>query len=103
VPEPGVPESFKVLVKEMQSLRLDVKVLDEAKDEIELKDTAADETEITDLDVLIDGEEDSSAADADLYEGNIDESYDLDVDDLGSLPDLADLGSLVDFNDDDDL
>ena len=43
VPKPGVPESFKVLVKELQSLCLDVKVLDEQGEEIELKDDDDDE------------------------------------------------------------
>ena len=38
VPKPGVPESFKVLVKELQSLCLDIKVLDHEGQEIELKD-----------------------------------------------------------------
>lgn len=38
VPKPGIPESFKVLVKELQALCLDVKVLDHAGEEIELKD-----------------------------------------------------------------
>ena len=38
VPKPGVPESFKVLVKELQSLCLDIKVLDHEGNEIELKD-----------------------------------------------------------------
>ena len=38
VPEPGVPESFKVLIKELQSLALDVKVLSEDAEEIEIKD-----------------------------------------------------------------
>ena len=38
VPEPGVPESFKVLLKEFQSLSLDVKVLDEEGNEIEMKE-----------------------------------------------------------------
>jgi DNA-directed RNA polymerase subunit beta len=38
IPEPGIPESFKVLIKEMQSLGLDVKVLSEENEEIELKD-----------------------------------------------------------------
>ncbi len=38
VPEPGVPESFKVLIKELQSLGLDVKILDEAGSEIELRE-----------------------------------------------------------------
>ena len=44
VPKPGVPESFKVLVKELQSLCLDIKVLDENGDEIELKDDDDEET-----------------------------------------------------------
>ena len=38
VPKPGVPESFKVLIKELQSLCLDIRVLDEQGNEIELKD-----------------------------------------------------------------
>ena len=38
IPEPGIPESFKVLIKEMQSLCLDVKVLSEDNEEIEIKD-----------------------------------------------------------------
>ncbi|AFV12767.1 DNA-directed RNA polymerase subunit beta [Thermacetogenium phaeum DSM 12270] len=38
VPEPGVPESFKVLIKELQSLCLDVRVLSETNEEIEIKD-----------------------------------------------------------------
>ena len=42
VPKPGVPESFKVLVKELQSLCLDMKVLDENGAEIELKDDEED-------------------------------------------------------------
>ena len=44
VPKPGVPESFKVLVKELQSLCLDMRVLDEAGNEIELKDDEDDYT-----------------------------------------------------------
>jgi len=39
IPEPGIPESFKVLIKEMQSLCLDVKVLTETNEEIEIKET----------------------------------------------------------------
>ena len=38
IPEPGIPESFKVLIKEMQSLGLDVKVLTEDNEEIEIKE-----------------------------------------------------------------
>ena len=47
VPKPGVPESFKVLVKELQSLCLDIKVLDENGDEIELRDEDEDEVVYT--------------------------------------------------------
>ena len=43
IPQPGVPESFKVLVKELQSLCLDVRVLDKNGEEIELKDEDEDE------------------------------------------------------------
>ncbi|MDO5725208.1 MAG: DNA-directed RNA polymerase subunit beta [Tissierellia bacterium] len=38
IPEPGIPESFKVLIKELQSLALDVKVLDQSGKEIDLKE-----------------------------------------------------------------
>ena len=43
IPQPGVPESFKVLVKELQSLCLDIRVLDKDGNEIELKDDDEDE------------------------------------------------------------
>ena len=39
IPQPGIPESFKVLIKELQSLALDVKVLDENDNEVELKES----------------------------------------------------------------
>ena len=42
VPKPGIPESFKVLVKELQALGLDVKVLDQNKEEIDLKQSFDD-------------------------------------------------------------
>ncbi len=43
VPKPGIPESFKVLIKELQSLCLDVKVLDKDNQEIDLKQTFDDD------------------------------------------------------------
>ena len=46
IPKPGVPESFKVLIKELQSLGLDVKVLDEMNEEIDLKQTFDDDDDI---------------------------------------------------------
>ena len=42
IPEPGVPESFKVLVKEMQAIGLDIQVLDEDDEEIDLDDEDED-------------------------------------------------------------
>ena len=45
MPKPGIPESFKVLIKELQSLALDVKVLDEHGDEIELGENFDEEDE----------------------------------------------------------
>ena len=42
IPEPGIPESFKVLVKEMQSLCLDVEIISESGEEIELKEQDED-------------------------------------------------------------
>ena len=44
IPEPGIPESFKVLIKEMQSLGLDVRVLSEDNTEIEIKESSYEES-----------------------------------------------------------
>ena len=46
IPEPGIPESFKVLIKELQSLALDVKVLSEEDDEIEIKESIDDDQDL---------------------------------------------------------
>ena len=46
IPKPGVPESFKVLIKELQSLALDVKVLDKDNQEIDLKQTFDDDEDV---------------------------------------------------------
>jgi len=56
VPEPGVPESFKVLIKELQSLCLDVKVLSEYNEEIEIREIEDDVSETArefGLDVIV--------------------------------------------------
>ena len=55
IPEPGVPESFKVLLKELQSLALDIRVLREDQTEVEIKECIED---VDDLNVNIDGFED---------------------------------------------
>ena len=46
IPKPGIPESFKVLIKELQSLGLDVKVLDKYNEEIDLKQSFDDDDDI---------------------------------------------------------
>jgi len=51
IPRPGVPESFRVLVKELQALGLDLKVLDEHDQEIELRDDD-DEDEVINFNAL---------------------------------------------------
>ncbi len=51
IPKPGVPESFRVLVKELQALGLDMKVLDENREEIELRDMD-DEDEVVNFERL---------------------------------------------------
>ncbi len=60
IPEPGIPESFKVLIKEMQSLCLDVKVLDENSEEIEIKDNG-DIEGIAAIERMVDRERDEKA------------------------------------------
>ncbi|KRN03147.1 DNA-directed RNA polymerase subunit beta [Levilactobacillus senmaizukei DSM 21775 = NBRC 103853] len=52
IPKPGVPESFRVLVKELQSLGLDMKVLNGNKEEIELRDMDDDDDDVVNVDAL---------------------------------------------------
>ena len=81
VPTPGVPESFKVLVKELQSLCLDIKVLDDQGDVIELKDEEDDEVVYTaEGDDYVHEEEFVTDADEVLESGyNYDEEQDEDT------------------------
>ncbi len=56
IPKPGVPESFKVLIKELQSLGLDIRVLDKYNEEIDLKQTFEDDEADMGLVPVDDGE-----------------------------------------------
>ena len=101
VPKPGVPESFKVLVKELQSLCLDIKVLDENGDEIELKD---DDDEDTSFGRVTLSDEDLSLYDENTVGNDVssdeaaDNGYEIqDEDDVFGL--LNDLGSDTDTQD----
>jgi len=67
IPRPGVPESFRVLVKELQALGLDMKVLDNDKNEIELRDMDDEDDDVVNVDALskyAEEQKDKSKADA---------------------------------------
>ena len=66
IPEPGIPESFKVLLKELQSLGLDVKVLDEDRNEVELIETS--EYGNTDINSIISNDKDYAFEDSESFE-----------------------------------
>ena len=110
ISEPGIPEAFKVLFKELQSLALDVKVLTESKDELIIKDFSdaeldADEEqtsrndEVEELDFNFD-DEDEEEEDEGME--SIFEDDDNDEDDFASA-ELFDDEELDDFDDLDDL
>ncbi|GMG62389.1 DNA-directed RNA polymerase subunit beta [Tetragenococcus halophilus] len=52
IPKPGVPESFRVLVKELQSLGLDMRVLDNENEEVELRDMDDEDDDLITVDAL---------------------------------------------------
>ena len=95
IPQPGVPESFKVLIKELQSLCLDVRILDENGDEIELKD---------DEDDYIPGMRDemSYKSDDDEITGSGFTIEDVPVEEDDSLGAFGDAGGDDDYTDDSD-
>lgn len=66
IPQPGVPESFKVLVKELQSLCLDVKVLTEENQELEIKESTDDDGD--ELKISLDHREDEAEVFSDYSE-----------------------------------
>lgn len=99
IPEPGVPESFKVLIKELQALCLDVKVLNDDNEEIKLRESVEDEIE--EIGVNIEGNEELvPPAPSDDYVENedSDEEIELDYEDL-SLDDLQGELEIDDFGD----
>ncbi|MDI9501330.1 MAG: DNA-directed RNA polymerase subunit beta [Bacillota bacterium] len=85
VPEPGIPESFKVLIKELQSLALDVKVYSEEREEIAISESTEDDPE--DLNVNMEGREDE-VPDSELDELSndlIEEEISIDDFDIGDI------------------
>ena len=95
IPEPGVPESFKVLIKELQSLGLDVRLYSEDNKELELKESIDDGIDYNpDNDKKIMNEDEVIAAD-DLEDGYMDESLendDIELEDEESDELFGDLG-----------
>ena len=85
IPKPGVPESFKVLIKELQSLALDVKVLDENKNEVELKDDLEDEP--SDLNSIT---KEMSTLGVDYDENDVNEEGEYSLDNLRETESLED-------------
>ncbi len=87
IPEPGIPESFKVLIKELQSLALDVKVYSEEQGEIAIKESVDDDLE--ELNVNIEGREDevviTNDFDDDLRDDVLEDDLDIDDLDIGSI------------------
>ena len=96
VPEPGVPESFKVLIKELQSLALDMKVLDKDNNEIILRESLDDDD--TDLPVSISGIEDNDDEPVNEH----DFSDDSEIDDILADDDDDEDDELDDILGDDD-
>ena len=83
IPEPGVPESFKVLLKELQSIGLDVKILNEDQEEVVMKELE-DEDEVveTGIEEVMEG----SAVETDevtVVEPEVEEEEDLPADNGG--------------------
>ncbi|WP_146955536.1 DNA-directed RNA polymerase subunit beta, partial [Clostridium butyricum] len=102
IPEPGVPESFKVLIKELQALCLDIKVLNDDNEEVELKEFA--DGDVADLEVNIEGAEDSVVAEPEIvddgYEENKEEDLDdIDYDENADIDEFEGQLELDDFND----
>ena len=69
VPEPGVPEGFKVLIKELQSLGLDVRLLSEDNQELELKENIEDGIDFNNI------EESKKYTDSVLDESELEDGY----------------------------
>jgi DNA-directed RNA polymerase subunit beta len=101
IPEPGVPESFKVLIKELQSLGMDVKIVDDSIGELEIRETDED-AEVRDLGVNIEGTEDEvPEVDLGLIDEEEDDSLDVeDADDEISDEDLAKIALIAPDDDD---
>ena len=103
IPEPGIPESFKVLVKELQSLGLDVRLYDNDK-ELELKEEIEDAIDfnIEEHKKLVSGEETDILSDEDLEDNYVEEDAIME-DDEKLLEEFEDEDEDEDFLVEEDL
>ncbi|MBQ8699810.1 MAG: DNA-directed RNA polymerase subunit beta, partial [Schwartzia sp.] len=101
IPEPGVPESFKVLIKELQSIGLDIKVLSEDAQEIVIQDDEDDISETArELDIDVNGVDPTQGVGAAPDKGaQADGSY--DDNDSAEEANLDDENIIADLGDDD--
>ncbi len=93
IPDPGVPESFKVLIKELQSLALDIKVLAEDKQEIIIRESDDDENDLT-----TESEELAAPSLPTPSLSSDEEIEDLDDFEVDDVPDLEDINLDDDFD-----
>ena len=93
IPEPGIPESFKVLIKELQSLGLDVKLYSDNMEELEIKENIDEGIDIDDESIIPDDEILTSDDMEEMSEENIDDEYEEKDDDefFGDILDDEDL------------
>ncbi len=102
IPKSGIPESFKVLVKELQSLALDIKILNHNMEEIDLDASFEDEDEGVVSEELVQTMEDKNGIIDTFNEDNLDDASmvldDSDEDDFGD-----DDSDDIDFDDDDEI
>ena len=122
ISEPGIPEAFKVLLKELQSLALDVKVLTENNEELIIREFEDDDKEVTkreepvmdeepDFDFGIEEEEDDEDIGSIFDEAGDDEDFassdlfadkDLEDDDMSDIDEDGSFGNLFDEDDSSD-
>ena len=103
IPEPGIPESFKVLLKELQSLGLDVKVLDEDRNEVGLIETS--EYGNTDINAIIGNDKDFAFEDSESFEkhGFTKQEFDAENEELVNIEADEDAEEDDDFGDAEDF
>ena len=99
IPKPGVPESFKVLIKELQSLALDVKVLDKDNQEIDLKQTFDDDEDVG----LGHMDDDLMGMEHVKSEDELADSYTIDEPENDESDNVLDTDDLLGLDDGDDL